>query len=226
VYTPDKLISKIVGGFHTGVEYNFEGEKKSRYTAFFGNVTLPRQTRLNVNITVIPFNRFNNIDLENLWDLRVNMNSHFNKSLALGGSFSKGVNTVTFLDIPEKGSSISFSLWTRLKISDRFQVGGTYEKQQMTTLDKKEEYYSGYLAGIRVNYQYNQALSFRLLGQYNDFSQTFQLQPLLSYQPSPFTIFYIGLTSNQVANGLSMNSLQESQTSSSQLFIKLQYLFN
>jgi hypothetical protein len=226
VYTPDKLISKIVGGFHTGVEYNFEGEKKSRYTAFFGNVTLPRQTRLNVNITVIPFNRFNNIDLENLWDLRVNMNSHFNKSLALGGSFSKGVNTVTFLDIPEKGSSNSFSLWTRLKVSDRFQVGGTYEKQQMTTLDKKEEYYSGYLAGIRVNYQYNQALSFRLLGQYNDFSQTFQLQPLLSYQPSPFTIFYIGLTSNQVANGLSMNSLQESQTSSSQLFIKLQYLFN
>ncbi len=226
VYTPDKLISKIVGGFHTGVEYNFEGEKKSRYTAFFGNVTLPRQTRLNVNITVIPFNRFNNIDLENLWDLRVNMNSHFNKSLALGGSFSKGVNTVTFLDIPEKGSSNSFSLWTRLKVSDRFQVGGTYEKQQMTTLDKKEEYYSGYLAGIRVNYQYNQALSLRILGQYNDFSQTFKLQPLLSYQPSPFTIFYIGLTSNQVANGLSMNSLQESQTSSSQLFIKLQYLFN
>ena len=226
VYTPDKLISKIVGGFHTGVEYNFEGEKKSRYTAFFGNVVLPRQTRLNVNITTIPFNRFKNIDLKNLWDLKVNMNSHFNKSFALGGSFSKGVNTVTFLDIPEKGSSNSFSLWTRLKVSDRFQVGGTYEKQQMTTLDKKEEYYSGYLAGIRVNYQYNQALSFRLLGQYNDFSQTFQLQPLLSYQPSPFTIFYIGLTSNQVANGLSMNSLQESQTSSSQLFIKLQYLFN
>ena len=226
VYTPDKLISKIVGGFHTGVEYNFEGEKKSRYTAFFGNVVLPRQTRLNVNITTIPFNRFKNIDLKNLWDLKVNMNSHFNKSLALGGSFSKGVNTVTFLDIPEKGSSNSFSLWTRLKVSDRFQVGGTYEKQQMTTLDKKEEYYSGYLAGIRVNYQYNQALSLRFLGQYNDFSQTFQLQPLLSYQPSPFTIFYIGLTSNQVANGLSMNSLQESQTSSSQLFIKLQYLFN
>ena len=226
VYTPDKLISKIVGGFHTGVEYNFEREKKSRYTDFFGSVVLPRQTRLNVNITTIPFNRFKNIDLKNLWDLRVNMNSHFNKSFALGGSFSKGVNTVTFLDIPEKGSSNSFSLWTRLKVSDRFQVGGTYEKQQMTTLDKKEEYYSGYLAGIRVNYQYNQALSFRLLGQYNDFSQTFQLQPLLSYQPSPFTIFYIGLTSNQVANGLSMNSLQESQTSSSQLFIKLQYLFN
>ena len=226
VYTPDKLISKIVGGFHTGVEYNFDGEKKSRYTAFFGNVVLPRQTRLNVNITTIPFNRFKNIDLKNLWDLKVNMNSHFNKSLALGGSFSKGVNTVTFLDIPEKGSSISFSLWAQLKISDRMQISGSYENHKMTTLDKKEEYYSGYLTGVRATYQHNQALSLRILGQYNDFSQTFKLQPLLSYQPSPFTIFYIGLTSNQVANGLSMNSLQESQTSSSQLFIKLQYLFN
>ncbi len=226
VYTPDKVISKIVGGFHTGLEYNFDGEKKSRYTAFFGNVVLPRQTRLNVNIFLTPFNRFKNIDLKNLWDLKVNMNSHFNKSLALGGSFSKGVNTVTFLDIPEKGSSNSFSLWAQLKISDRMQISGSYENHKMTTLDKKEEYYSGYLTGVRATYQHNQALSLRILGQYNDFSQTFKLQPLLSYQPSPFTIFYIGLTSNQVANGLSMNSLQESQTRSSQLFIKLQYLFN
>ena len=226
VYTPDNVIRKVVGGFHSGVEYNFKGEKKSRYTAFFGNVMLPRQTRLNVKITAIPFNRFKNVDLENLWDLEVNMNSHFNKSIVLGGSFSKGVNTVTFLDIPEKGSSNSFSLWTRLKVSDRLQVGGTYEKQQMTTLDKKEEYYSGYLTGIRMNYQYNQALSFRLLVQYNDFSQTFQLQPLLSYQPSPFTIFYIGSTSNQIANNLSIDSIQESQINDRQLFLKFQYLFN
>jgi len=181
---------------------------------------------LNVNITAIPFNRFKDVELENLWDLRVQMNSHFNKSIAFGSSFSRGVNTVTFLDIPEKGSSNSFSLWTRLKVSDRMQVGGSYEKQQMTTLDKKEEYYSGYLTGIRANYQHNKALSFRLLGQYNDFSQTFQLQPLLSYQPSPFTIFYIGSTSNQIAENLSIDSIQESQINDRQLFLKFQYLFN
>jgi hypothetical protein len=226
VYTPDKLISKIVGGFHTGVEYNFDGEKKSRYTSFFGNVVLPRQTRLNVNITVIPFERFKATDLENLWTIRANINTRFNKFLALGGSLSEGVHTVTFLDVPEKGNSNSFSLWAQLKISDRMQISGSYENHKMTTLDKKEEYYSGYLTGVRATYQHNKALSLRILGQYNDFSQTFKLQPLLSYQPSPFTIFYIGLTSNQVANGLSMNSLQESQTRSSQLFIKLQYLFN
>jgi hypothetical protein len=106
------------------------------------------------------------------------------------------------------------------------QMGGTYENHRMTTLDKKEEYYSGYLTGIRMNYQYNQALSFRLLGQYNDFNQTFQLQPLVSYQPSPFTIFYIGSTSNQIADNFSIGSIQESQINDRQLFLKFQYLFN
>jgi hypothetical protein len=226
VYTPDKMISKVIGGFHSGINSNFDGQIKKLYTSFFGNVILPHQTRLNVNITVIPFNRFKNINLENLWETRIKINSQFNKFLALGGSFSKGVNTVTFLDIPEKGSSNSFSLWTRLKVSNRFQVDGTYEKQKMMTLDKKEEYYSGYLTGIQMNYQYNWALSFRFLGQYNDFSQTFQFQPLVSYQPSPFTIFYIGFKSNQIADNLSISSIQKSQINNSQLFLKLQYLFN
>ena len=189
-------------------------------------MVLPRQTRLNVNITVIPFERFKATDLENLWTIRANINTRFNKFLAFGGSLSEGVNTVTFLDVPEKGNSNSFSLWAQLKISDRMQISGSYENHKMTTLDKKEEYYSGYLAGIRVNYQYNQALSLRFLGQYNDFSHTFQLQPLLSYQPSPFTIFYIGSTSNQIAENLSIDSMQEGQVQDRQLFLKFQYLFN
>ena len=77
-----------------------------------------------------------------------------------------------------------------------------------------------------MNYQYNQALSFRLYGQYNDFSQTVQLQPLVSYQPSPFTIFYIGSTSNQSAENLSIDAMQDSQVQDRQLFLKFQYLFN
>ena len=100
------------------------------------------------------------------------------------------------------------------------------EFQKMTTLDRKEEYYSGYLAGTRVNYQLNQAVSIRLYGQYNDFSQTFQLQPLVSYQPSPFTIFYIGSTSNQIAENLSIGSIKKGQISDRQLFLKFQYLFD
>ena len=226
VYTPDKMISKVVGGFHSGIESNFDGQIKTRYTSFFGNVMLPRQTRLAANIITIPYNHFKNTELTGLWKIRLRINSQFNKLISFGGSLGRSIEKVTFLEIPEKGSSNSFSLWTRLKVSDRMQVGGTYENHRMMTLDKKEEYYSGYLTGIRMNYQYNQALSFRLLGQYNNFSHTFQLQPLVSYQPSPFTIFYIGSTSNQTMNNLNVDSVRNGQLTGRQLFFKFQYLFN
>ncbi len=226
VYTPDKMISKVVGGFHSGIESNFDGQIKTRYTSFFGNVMLPRQTRLAANITAIPYNYFKNTELTGLWKIRLRINSNYNKILSFGGSLGKSLEKVTFLDVPEKGNGTSFMFWTRLKISNRMQVGGHYETHRMTTLDKKEEYYSGYLTGIRMNYQYNRALSFRLLGQYNDFSRTFQLQPLVSYQPSPFTIFYIGSTSSQIADNLSIDSIRESQINDRQLFLKFQYLFN
>ena len=226
VYTPDKMISKVIGGFHSGIESNFDGQIKTRYTSFFGNVMLPRQTRLAANIIAIPYNYFKNTELTGLWKIRLRINSQFNKLISFGGSLGRSIEKVTFLDIPEKGSSNSFSLWTRLKVSDRMQVGGTYENYRMTTLDKIEEHYSGYLTGIRMNYQYNRALSFRLLGQYNDFSHTFHLQPLVSYQPSPFTIFYIGSISNQSAKNLSIDSIQDSQINDRQLFLKFQYLFD
>lgn len=226
VYNQDKMISKVVGGFHSGIESNFDGQIKARYTSFFGNVMLPRQTRLAANITVIPYNHFKNTDLTGLWKIRLRINSNYNKIISFGGHFYKSMEKATFLDIPEKGRSNSFSVWTDLKVSSRMQFSIFSEFQKMTTLDRKEEYYSGYLTGIRMNYQYNRALSFRLLGQYNDFSQTFQLQPLVSYQPSPFTIFYIGSTTNQIADNLSIGSIQESQINDRQLFLKFQYLFN
>ena len=226
VYTPDKMISKVMGGFHSGIESNFDGQIKTRYTSFFGNVMLPRQTRLSANITAIPYNNFKNTDLTGLWKIRLRINSNYNKILSFGGSFGKSLEKVTFLDVPEKGRSNSFSLWTDLKVSSRMQFSVFSEFQKMTTRDRKEEYYSGYLAGTRVNYQLNQAVSIRLYGQYNDFSQTFQLQPLVSYQPSPFTIFYIGSTTNQIADNLSIGSLQESQINDRQLFLKFQYLFD
>ena len=226
VYTPDNVISKVIGGFHSGIESNFDGQIKTRYTSFFGNVMLPRQTRLSANITAIPYNHFKNTDLTGLWRIRLRINSQFNKIISFGGSFGKSIEKATFLDVPEKGRSNSFSVWTDLKVSSRMQFSIFSEFQKMTTLDRKEEYYSGYLAGTRVNYQLNQAVSFRLYGQYNDFSQTFQLQPLVSYQPSPFTIFYIGSTTNQIADNLSIGSLQESQINDRQLFLKFQYLFD
>ncbi len=66
------------------------------------------------------------------------------------------------------------------------------------------------------------ALSFRLIGEYNDFDQVFFIQPLLKWNPNPFTIFYIGGTNGYSRVEPTTNFGRED----SQLYFKFQYLFD
>ncbi len=223
---PNGFISKAVGGFNTGVRQNFDGETKGRYINLFGNVELPRQFRVNMWYEYEPLVRFKGTDLINLTTFGLNINSSFSKSLTFGGGMNRGESIVRFLDVPEKGKRSAMWLWGRIKITDKLMVSPRYNTQKMTTLDGKEEYFSGYLAALRVNYQFNESFGFKLLGQYNDFSNSFTFQPLLTYQPSPFTIFYIGSSQNQSVNTLSVDAINNGQLKSRQYFLKFQYLFN
>ncbi|MBT4064563.1 MAG: carbohydrate binding family 9 domain-containing protein [Candidatus Marinimicrobia bacterium] len=223
---PNSFVTKAVGGINTGVRQNFDGESKSQYIAFFGNVELPRQFRVNMSYNYEPFARFKETKLKNLSSFNLNINSSFSKSLTFGGGLNTGEYIVRFLDTPKKGKSSAMWLWGQIKITDKLMVSPRYNTQKMTTLDGKEEYFSGYLASLRVNYQFNESFGFKLLGQYNDFSNSFTVQPLLTYQPSPFTIFYIGSSQNQFVNTLSMDAIENGRLNSRQYFMKFQYLFN
>ena len=64
----------------------------------------------------------------------------------------------------------------------------------LVNLVPKEELFNGYVAGARLGFQYNRRLSLRVLSQYNDFSKTWNIDPLITYQISPFSLFYIGTT--------------------------------
>ena len=213
-YSPNSFINKFVGGFYTGLNHNFEGEKKKQRTMVFVNFKLPMQTNINARIGFTNFHRFNKTNFNNLWNTGVNVDSKLTKttSINLGGNY--GVSLATFLDEPVKGKSFSFYSRVDQQLLQRILLGISYNEYQMESLND-DEYYSGYLASLRLNYQFNTATSFRLIGQYNDFDGSFQIQPLLSYQPNPFTIFYIGTTNNQV----------DWELSESQTYVKLQYLF-
>jgi len=215
IFSPNTFINKFVGGFYTGMNFNFEGEQKNQNLFLFSNLHLPGQTNLRINSSFNTFRKFKGITLENLWRNNINFSTKPTKTTSLYAGTGFGVRMVTYLDVPEKGNEITYWVGGNQKLSDQLFVGSSYTSYTMNTYDNEDEFYSGYLADVRINYQFNTSLSFRLIGQYNDFSKSFQVQPLLSYQPSPFTIFYVGTTTNQV----------EWETSSSQSYVKFQYLF-
>ena len=66
-------------------------------------------------------------------------------------------------------------------------------------------------------------LDFRLISEYNEFSDQFFTQPLISWRPNPDTIFYFGGNQNFVDEFVDYNS-PNYRVNKSQLFMKFQYL--
>lgn len=226
IYFPNNFFSQVLGGVHAGVEHNLDGVQKAKYIALFSNLAMPRQTRLNVMYARQMQYRFKDTELNGTYDLKINLNSQFSERYQFGTNIGRHVAPVRFLEVPEEGRLTTTSFWTRMQASDRLNVGLSYNSQKMTTMDKETDYFSGYTTTLRASYQYNNSLGFKVMAQYNDFSQTFQIQPLFTYQPSPFTIFYIGSSSNQNVDGLAMNKIRDGQLTNRQYFMKFQYLFN
>ena len=225
IYFPNNFFSQVLGGVHASVGHNFDGVQKAKYIVLFSNLAMPRQTRLNVMYARRMQYRFKDTELNGTYDLKINLNSQFSERYQFGTNIGRHVAPVRFLEVPEEGRLTTTSFWTRMQASDRLNVGLSYNSQKMTTMDRKTDYFSGYIATLRSSYQHNKSLGFKVLIQYNDFSKDFQIQPLLTYQPSPFTIFYIGSTQNQNVNTLSYDAINAGQLTNRQYYLKFQYLF-
>ncbi|MFW6079807.1 MAG: DUF5916 domain-containing protein, partial [Gemmatimonadota bacterium] len=84
-----------------------------------------------------------------------------------------------------------------------------------------DEIFSGWIARSRIDVQFNRELRLRLFGQYDGFDETLGLQPLLSYELNPFSVFFVGATLDY-RRGDARDGLRARER---QLFLKLQYLF-
>ena len=72
---------------------------------------------------------------------------------------------------------------------------------------------------LRLNYQITKFLSFRLITSYYSHSKNLLIYPLISYEVSPFTLFYFGLNSNSLKYEKSLKGMNH------QIFLKFQYWF-
>ncbi|MFQ6613109.1 MAG: DUF5916 domain-containing protein [Fidelibacterota bacterium] len=220
-----RIVSEVLGGGGTSVMRNFEGETKRRNMWVWMNVVLPRQFRVNLNGQYVPFERFKDTIIKNQANLSINIQSQFSKKLMFGFGGNSGRELTRFLDKPENGAIRNFWFWGQFKVTDKFIILPEYNYSEMKALSHTETYYSGYVARLKLNYQFNHDLSFRLVGQYNDFDRDFDFQPLLSYQPSPFTIFYIGASQDMEVDRFTPAALRDGRTLERQYFLKFQYLF-
>lgn len=111
-------------------------------------------------------------------------------SMQLGGG---GGRAVAYNEsIPRIGLNQDVNLSVNLQFANKFKLSSSLNHASMTELNGLDIIYRGYISQGVANYAFNRFTDLRVIAQYNHFNQSTMLQPLLQYQPSAFTLFYIG----------------------------------
>ncbi len=182
------------------------------------------QTRIGVNFEKL-YERWRDQPFDGMWESGANFDTRLSNKLGSGGYIVMGKNLARF--VPAKANELGYGMYLDLKPVDRLTVGEQLDYFRMSRPSDGERYFSGYITRTRAQFQANKALSFRLVVQYDDFSKAWNVDPLMTYRVSPFSVFYLGSTIDysEVSSYPPDTTPSRWRNTSRQIFMKLQYLF-
>lgn len=223
----DGLFQWIIPTATLRTKWNFAGERKEQIVQL-GLETKFRTAQTNTHTMYERSSeRWGGIDFDDMWTLHTCFNTTPGDVIAFGGSVNYSHGPALGEDPPVMEKELYLSGWFDIKPTKRLYIENWYTYVKGSALETDEELYEGYIARTRWSLQLTRALSLRLVGQYNDFSESFDVDPLVTYRISPFSVFYVGSTYDySVYNGMGVDGTEkETHLTSRQFFMKLQYLF-
>ena len=159
---------------------------------------------------------FRGYQFDNLYEFEFGYRNQLNSDLKLYNELQSRNIIVRNLDIPQKSDYYQVKSYVEYRVSDKsnFGIGVSYQKA--------EDYYDGILLNARINNSFNSKLTMRTKIQYSDFSNSWFIEPMITYQPNAFSALYFGVNDLLQTEDNIISSLTESKR---QIFIKFQYLF-
>jgi len=144
-----------------------------------------------------------------------NYTKKLNETTKVHAGLHLGDEIVRYLDIPEQGDRYGIYSYIEYKISDatNFSLSLQYE-------DVKD-YYDGLIVQSRYNHSFSSKLTLRTKVQYSGYSDTWFIEPMITYQPNAFSALYFGINDLLTSDDSMFSNLNESER---QYFIKFQYL--
>ncbi|NNF02955.1 MAG: carbohydrate binding family 9 domain-containing protein, partial [Rhodothermales bacterium] len=206
--------------------WNFDGVRKDEF-AFVGlNSQLKGQTFMNVNFFVSN-ELFRGIQFDGIRGTFFHVNSNFSERVGFGfgGTVRRSIRRSS---TPEMGREMNLRANLSLRPTTRLRIQPSVNFSRMTALDSDETFFSGFVARTRVNYQITRKLSTRLITQYNDFAESLEVDPLVTYRVNAFTVLHLGSThryrSIEAFNPRFGGTQEQFLQTDRQIFFKLQYL--
>lgn len=204
--------------------WNYDGQKKEDTAQLTLQARL-RRAQIGMHAYgLVSSEVFRETEFDDLWLVHNCFRTTPSQRISFGGNVNHG-NRVFYSGL-EVGRQTDYGLWLDLRPWDRLLVEGTFSHSHSRALDRDETFFDGYVTRTRLSLQLNRELSARLIMQYNDFAQSWEADPLLSYQLDPFSIFYVGSTRDYRQLGPGVGEDEPTwQLTQRQYFLKFQYLF-
>jgi hypothetical protein len=191
---------------------NLSAESEIRFAQTYFSVLYSRGTET-----------WSGLEYDDLWSIEFDLASTFSDQIGYYIGFDYG-HDVAFR-AQEVGQETELYAEVDLKPLDRLIIEPNVSFLRSESIDSGEEYFEGYITRTRFRYQANKELSVRLVLQYNDFSENWDIDPLITYRISPFSVFYIGSTHDVTKLNYGPSDPAQWKQTERQLFMKLQYLF-
>ena len=173
-----------------------------------------------INFDFMPNSEFYAGDtFNNNYHLSLNWDSKFSNKLHLDMGTSTGREIIRDPENSFQAINKSMSFSMDYKPNNKISIKPFAIYSRSALENTNEEIYSDFISRIRLSYQFTAATNFKIVAEYHDYYQTIDIQPLFSYQPNPFTIFYAGAS-------LQFDKIAEWESSSTQAYMKFQYLFS
>ena len=230
-YPKTDLIESYFFTVATGRVWNYDMDIKEAW--FYTSLNGELKGRLDGDISYfVTDENFLDSLYTGLKHLMYDVDKNFGERFSIGMRGSTNKTIIRYLDTPEIGFTQSYSLWFRIKPTSKININPSLNYNEASYLDNDDYYYKGQRLRIRFNYQFSQYLSLRLVGQYfyqedfinDEIEEALDFQPLISYQPNPFTIFYLG-SAIDFGEGLNGYESFDLFQNNRQIFLKFQYLF-
>jgi hypothetical protein len=208
---------------NAGQKYNFENIKKDEWINTSLEIVL-KAAQTGMHASYMRSNElFGDIQFDDIWQVHNCFRTQPSQALRFGGYGNYG-HRIARYDLV-MGEEFSYGAWADIRPIDRILISPSYDYVQSDDLDTGERLFSQSVFRTRISLQLSREFSARLITQYNDRWNSWDIDPLLTYRINSLTVFYIG-SSNDFQNLIFEDDGRVGWTlTDRQFFLKLQYLF-
>jgi hypothetical protein len=222
-YDDHALLNWISLDSNFGRVWNWDNERKDEWV-WLGTNTNLKWAQTSFQITHMESNEsFGGVQFNGIDSWNFNMNVHPSDVVRGGFGLYTG-NRIARGDLV-MGQENGANLWMNFKPLDRILFSTNWNWIESEDKITGETLFRGYILRSRWDLQFTRELSARLVIQYNDFSETWEADPLITYRLNPFSTFYFGSTRDYAVIDPDNDGIESWRLTDRQYFMKLQYLF-